>query len=86
MRELVMGVLEDRLSLLAALVLSEAGVTVKLLHPLLLSGEDGLKLGGLVGGEAETFAEVLGSLLGIHLAVAAMVSVLAGWLLGCGVA
>ena len=86
LRELIVRVLENGLGLFAALVLGEAGVAAKLGHLLLLGGEDRLKLGGLIGIEAELFAEVLGGLLGIHLAVAAMMSVLAGWLLGCGVA
>jgi hypothetical protein len=84
LRELLVGVLEDGLGLNAALVLSEAGVAAKLGHLLLLGSEDGLKPGGLVGGEIETLAEVLGGLLGVHLAVvAAVMSVLTSGLL-CG--
>ena len=57
--ELVVGVLEDCLGLLAALVLGEAGVAAQFAHLLLLRGEDRLELRGLVSGEVEALAEML---------------------------
>lgn len=83
--ELVVGVLEDGAGLLAALILSEAGVVVEGGHLLLLIGEDRLELCGLIGGEIEALAEVLRGLLRIHL-VMTVVARLASGLFGGRVA
>lgn len=69
--ELGVGVLEDGAHLLTALVLGEAGVGVERGHLLVLVGQDGLNLGGLVVGEIEALADVLGGLVGVELVMMA---------------
>jgi hypothetical protein len=86
LRQLIVCVLEYRLGLLTPLILGQGGIAAEFGHLLLLRGEDRLKLRCLVGGEIEALAKMGRGLLGIHLAVAAMVSMLSGGLLGGGIA
>lgn len=65
--ELGVGLLEDGAHLLVALILAEAGVGVERGHLLVLIGEDGLDLRGLIVGQIQTLLEVLRGLLGIEL-------------------
>jgi hypothetical protein len=83
--KLLVGLLEDGAGLLAALLGSEAGIGVKRGHLLLLVGQDGLKLCGLIGREIETLAKMRSCLLGIELAEVAMVALLFGGLLRGGI-
>jgi hypothetical protein len=64
--ELTLGIFMQGSELLAALIGREVSVGAQRRHPLLLSSQNGLKLGCLIGGEAKPLAEMLRSLLRIE--------------------
>jgi hypothetical protein len=80
--ELGLGVVADGEELLATLVLCEAGVGAEGGYLLLVVGEDGLELRGLVGGEAEALADVHCGLVRIE--VVTMMTGVSGGLLRRG--